>query len=41
MKKNNLQLVLEALEKERHKVTVPEDVRIRAKEALDKMLDVD
>jgi len=41
MKKNNLKLVLEALEKEQYKVTVPEDVRIRAKEALDKMLDVD
>jgi len=41
MKKNNLKLVLEALEKEQYKVTVPEDVRIRAKKALDKMLDVD
>jgi len=41
MKKNNLQLVLEALEKEQHKVTVPEDIRVKAKEALDKMLDVD
>jgi len=41
MKKNNLQLVLEALEKEQYKVTVPEDIRIKAKEALDKMLDVD
>jgi len=41
MKKNNLKLVLEALEKEQYKVTVPEDIRIRAKEALDKMLDVD
>ena len=41
MKKNNLQLVLESLEKEQHKVVVPEDIRTRAKEALDKMLDVD
>jgi len=41
MKKNSLELVLEALEKERYKVTVPEDVRVKAKEALDKMLDVD
>jgi len=41
MKKNYLKLVLEALEKEQYKVTVPEDVRIKAKEALDKMLDVD
>jgi quinolinate synthase len=41
MKKNNLQLVLEALQKEQHRVTVPEDIRVKAKEALDKMLDVD
>jgi len=41
MKKNTLKLVLEALEKERYKVTVPDDIRIRAREALDKMLDVD
>ena len=41
MKRTNLELVLEALEKEQYKVTVPEDIRIRAKEALDKMLDVD
>jgi len=41
MKKNNLQLVLEALEKEQYKVTVPEDIRIKSKAALDKMLDVD
>ena len=41
MKKNNLGLVLEALEKEQYKVTVPEDIRAKAKEALDKMLDVD
>ena len=41
MKRNNLQLVFEALEKEQHKVTVPEDVRIKAKKALDKMLDID
>jgi quinolinate synthase len=40
MKRNNLGLVLDALEKEQYKVTVPEDIRIRAKEALDKMLDV-
>jgi len=41
MKKNNLELVLEALEKEQHEVSVPEDIRVKAKEALDKMLDVD
>jgi quinolinate synthase len=41
MKKNFLPLVLEALEKEQYKVRVPEDIRVKAKEALDKMLDVD
>jgi quinolinate synthase len=41
MKKDNLELVLEALQKEQYKVTVPEDIRIKAKEALAKMLDVD
>jgi quinolinate synthase len=41
MKKNYLNLVLESLEKEQYRVTVPEDIRIKAKEALDKMLDVD
>jgi quinolinate synthase len=41
MKKNTLKLVLEALKKEQHKITVPEDIRVKAKEALDKMLDVD
>jgi quinolinate synthase len=41
MKKNYLPFVLESLEKEQYKVTVPEDIRVKAKEALDKMLDVD
>jgi quinolinate synthase len=41
MKKNNLQLVLESLEKEQFRVTVPEDIRVKAKQALDKMLNVD
>jgi quinolinate synthase len=41
MKKNYLKLVLESLEKEQYRVTVPEDIRLKAKEALDKMLDVD
>ncbi len=40
MKKNTLNSVLEALEKNQHVITVPEDIRIRAKEALDKMLKV-
>ena len=41
MKKTTLKLVLDALENEQFKVTVPEDIRVRAKKALDKMLNVD
>ena len=41
MKKINLGLVLDSLEKEQFKVTVPEHIRVRAKKALDRMLDVD
>ncbi len=41
MKKTTLVLVLDALEKEQFKVTVPENIRVRAKKALDKMLKVD
>jgi len=41
MKKNSLPFVLESLRKEQYKVTVPQDIRVKAKEALDKMLDVD
>jgi quinolinate synthase len=41
MKKINLGLVLDALEKEQFKIKVPEDIRVKAKKALDKMLDVD
>ena len=41
MKKITLALVLAALEKEQFKVTVPEDIRVRAKKALDRMLNVD
>jgi quinolinate synthase len=41
MKKINLELVLDTLEKEQFKVTVPEDIRVKAKKALDRMLDVD
>ena len=40
MKKITLQHVLEALEKEQFKVTVPEDIRFKAKNALDRMLKV-
>ncbi|MCQ1535457.1 quinolinate synthase NadA [Methanosarcina sp. KYL-1] len=40
MKMVNLEKVLASLEKMQHVVTVPEDIRIRAKEALDRMLAV-
>ncbi|MDP2909435.1 MAG: quinolinate synthase NadA, partial [Nanoarchaeota archaeon] len=40
MKKNNLDLVLEALKTEKPVVTVPEEVRLKAKKAIDKMLEV-
>ncbi|WP_410508972.1 quinolinate synthase NadA [Methanosarcina hadiensis] len=40
MKMVNLEKILASLEKMESKVTVPEDVRIRAKEALDRMLAV-
>jgi len=40
MKQTTLALVLDALEKEQFKVTVPEDIRVRAKKALDRMLNV-
>jgi quinolinate synthase len=40
MKKNKLQSVLRALEKREHVIRVPEDVRIRAKRALDRMLEI-
>lgn len=40
MKKTTLELVLEALKKEQFKVTVPENIRVRAKKALDRMLNV-
>jgi quinolinate synthase len=40
MKKITLALVLDALEKEQFKVVVPEDIRVRAKKALDRMLRV-
>lgn len=40
MKMVNLEIVLASLEKMQHIVTVPKDVKIRAKEALDRMLAV-
>ena len=41
MKKTTLKLVLDSLEKEQFKVTIPEDIMVRAKKALDRMLNVD
>jgi len=38
MKKNSLELVLESLDKEKHIITTPKEIRLRAKKALDKML---
>ncbi|MBN1785093.1 MAG: quinolinate synthase NadA [Candidatus Bathyarchaeota archaeon] len=40
MKRTTLELVLEALEKEQFKVIIPENIRVRAKKALDRMLNV-
>jgi len=40
MKKTTLPIVLDALMMEQFKVTVPEDIQIRAKKALDRMLNV-
>ncbi|MDP2906804.1 MAG: quinolinate synthase NadA, partial [Nanoarchaeota archaeon] len=40
MKKNHLELVLEALKNEGPVITVPEEIRVKAKKALDKMLEV-
>jgi len=40
MKQNTLENLLEALERNQHVVTLPEDVRLRAKAALDRMLSV-
>jgi quinolinate synthase len=40
MKKITLELVLDSLEREQFKVTVPEDIRVKAKKALDRMLNV-
>ncbi|MEM2123151.1 MAG: quinolinate synthase NadA [Candidatus Bathyarchaeia archaeon] len=40
MKKITLRSILKALEMERHKVQVPEEIRLRAKKALDRMLEL-
>jgi len=40
MKRNTLEKVLKALKTEKPVVTVPEDIRVKAKKALDKMLEV-
>jgi quinolinate synthase len=40
MKKNRLELVLKALKNEWPVITVPEEIRVKAKKALDKMLEV-
>ncbi|MEM3072860.1 MAG: quinolinate synthase NadA, partial [Candidatus Bathyarchaeia archaeon] len=40
MKKITLRSILKALETERHKVQVPEEIRFRAKKALDRMLEI-
>lgn len=40
MKKNTLDNVAKALEKMEHRITVPEDIRIKAKQALDRMIEV-
>ena len=40
MKKNNLNLVFEALENEAPVITVPEEIRWEAKKALDRMVEV-
>ncbi len=39
MKMNNLQSIIDALENNQHVITVPEPLRIRAKQALDRMLE--
>jgi quinolinate synthase len=40
MKKITLKLVFDALKNEQFKVSVPENIRVKAKKALDRMLNV-
>ncbi len=40
MKKTHLSSVLAALEKRQHVITVPEEIRVKAKRALDRMLEI-
>jgi quinolinate synthase len=40
MKRTKLESVLHALENREHVITVPEDIRVRAKRALDRMLEI-
>lgn len=40
MKKTTLQKVYDALKEEKHKIELPEDVRVKAKKSLDKMISV-
>ena len=40
MKCTTMPLVLEALKEMKHKIEIPEHIRVKAKEAIDKMLEV-
>ena len=40
MKRTHLEDVIRVLEQQKHRVTVPEDVRKDAKKAIDKMLEM-
>jgi quinolinate synthase len=40
MKVTNLESVLEALEQNKHQIEIPEDIRLKAKKSVDRMLEV-
>ena len=40
MKKTRLETILETMQQRKNRVIVPEDIRVKAKRALDKMLEV-